>query len=70
MHLFSFLHSEAQGQSWVQFGELALALVLSTLIGRRAALLAGGKERVNESVKVSCHVSTLTRCSRFHQEWS
>lgn len=33
MHLFSFLYSEAQGQSWNQFGELALALVLSTLIG-------------------------------------
>lgn len=33
MHTLSFLYSEAQGQSWVQFGELALALVLSTLIG-------------------------------------
>lgn len=33
MHLFSFLYSEPQGQSWAQFGELALALVLSTLIG-------------------------------------
>lgn len=29
----SFFHSEALGQSWIQFGELALALVLSTLIG-------------------------------------
>ncbi len=33
MHLLSFLHREAQGQSWTQFGELTLALVLSTLIG-------------------------------------
>lgn len=33
MHPFSFLYSEPQGQSWVQFEELALALVLSTLIG-------------------------------------
>ncbi|MGH8291280.1 MAG: MgtC/SapB family protein [Steroidobacteraceae bacterium] len=33
MHPFSFLYSEPQGQSWAQFGELALALVLSTLIG-------------------------------------
>lgn len=33
MQLFSFLHGEAQGQSWVQFGELSLALALSTLIG-------------------------------------
>ena len=34
MHLLNFLHVESLGQSWVQFGELALALVLSTLIGR------------------------------------
>jgi putative Mg2+ transporter-C (MgtC) family protein len=33
MHPFSFLYIEPQGQSWVQFEELALALVLSTLIG-------------------------------------
>ncbi|MFZ0500837.1 MAG: MgtC/SapB family protein [Steroidobacteraceae bacterium] len=33
MHPFSFLYSEPQGQSWAQFEELALALVLSTLIG-------------------------------------
>lgn len=33
MHPVSFLHLELQGQSWVQFGEIALALVLSTLIG-------------------------------------
>lgn len=33
MHLSSFIHGELQGQSWTQFGELALALVLSTLIG-------------------------------------
>jgi putative Mg2+ transporter-C (MgtC) family protein len=33
MHLPDFLHAEAHGQSWVQFGELALALVLSSLIG-------------------------------------
>jgi putative Mg2+ transporter-C (MgtC) family protein len=33
MHFFTFLRPESQGQSWVQFGELALALVLSTLIG-------------------------------------
>ncbi len=33
MHPSSLLHAEARGQSWVQFGELALALVLSTLIG-------------------------------------
>jgi len=33
MHLSSFLYGELQGQSWVQFGELGLALVLSTLIG-------------------------------------
>ena len=33
MHPLSFLYIEPQGQSWVQFEELALALVLSTLIG-------------------------------------
>jgi putative Mg2+ transporter-C (MgtC) family protein len=33
MHPFSFLYGEPQGQSWIQFGELALALVLSTFIG-------------------------------------
>jgi putative Mg2+ transporter-C (MgtC) family protein len=33
MHPLSFLYSEPQGQSWVQFEELALALILSTLIG-------------------------------------
>ncbi len=33
MQLLSFLHGEAQGQSWIQFGELSLALILSTLIG-------------------------------------
>ena len=33
MQLPDFFHAESLGQSWVQFGELALALVLSTLIG-------------------------------------
>jgi putative Mg2+ transporter-C (MgtC) family protein len=33
MHFLDFLYAEPQGQSWVQFGELSLALVLSSLIG-------------------------------------
>ncbi|HTP40617.1 MAG TPA: MgtC/SapB family protein [Steroidobacteraceae bacterium] len=33
MDLLKFLHAEPMGQSWLQFGELALALVLSSLIG-------------------------------------
>lgn len=33
MHLFSILYIEPQGQSWIQFKELTLALILSTLIG-------------------------------------
>jgi len=33
MHFLDFLYPEPQGQSWVQFGELALTLVLSSLIG-------------------------------------
>ncbi|HEY3784159.1 MAG TPA: MgtC/SapB family protein [Steroidobacteraceae bacterium] len=33
MHMPDLLHAEPLGQSWVQFGELALALVLSSLIG-------------------------------------
>src|ERR1700744_848604 len=33
MHFYDFLNPEPSGQSWVQFEELALALVLSTLIG-------------------------------------
>jgi putative Mg2+ transporter-C (MgtC) family protein len=33
MHLLDFFYAEPQGQSWLQFGELALALVLSSLIG-------------------------------------
>lgn len=33
MHLQDFLWIEPSGQSWVQIGELALALVLSSLIG-------------------------------------
>lgn len=33
MHFLDFLYPEPLGQSWVQFGELALALVLSSLIG-------------------------------------
>ena len=33
MRLPDFIFAEPQGHSWVQFGELALALVLSSLIG-------------------------------------
>src|ERR1700679_18616 len=33
MHLLDFLYAEPKGQGWLQFGELALALVLSSLIG-------------------------------------
>jgi putative Mg2+ transporter-C (MgtC) family protein len=33
MHFLDFLYLEPLGQSWVQFGELTLALVLSSLIG-------------------------------------
>jgi len=33
MHLMDFLYAEPHGQSWAQFGELGLALVLSSLIG-------------------------------------
>ncbi|HEY0340846.1 MAG TPA: MgtC/SapB family protein [Steroidobacteraceae bacterium] len=33
MHLLDFFYAEPQGQSWMQFGELGLALVLSSLIG-------------------------------------
>ena len=33
MRLLDFLYAEPQGHSWVQFGELALALALSSLIG-------------------------------------
>jgi putative Mg2+ transporter-C (MgtC) family protein len=33
MHILNFLFAEPQGQTWLQFGELALALVLSSLIG-------------------------------------
>lgn len=33
MRLLDFLYAEPQGHSWVQFGELALALILSSLIG-------------------------------------
>jgi putative Mg2+ transporter-C (MgtC) family protein len=33
MHFLDYLYPEPLGQSWVQFGELALALVLSSLIG-------------------------------------
>jgi putative Mg2+ transporter-C (MgtC) family protein len=33
MHLLDFLLSEPRGQSWLQLGELTLALVLSSLIG-------------------------------------
>ncbi len=33
MHLLDFLYAEPQGQSVLQFGELGLALVLSSLIG-------------------------------------
>jgi hypothetical protein len=33
MHFLDFLYAEPAGQSWVQFGELTLALALSSLIG-------------------------------------
>ncbi len=33
MHFLDFFHAEPQGQSWLQFAELALALLLSSLIG-------------------------------------
>jgi putative Mg2+ transporter-C (MgtC) family protein len=33
MHGLEFIRAEPLGQSWIQFGELALALVLSSLIG-------------------------------------
>jgi putative Mg2+ transporter-C (MgtC) family protein len=33
MQALEFFHAETVGQSWVQFGELALALALSSLIG-------------------------------------
>jgi putative Mg2+ transporter-C (MgtC) family protein len=33
MHFLDFFNAEPQGQSWLQLGELALALVLSSLIG-------------------------------------
>lgn len=33
MHLLDFLHAEPRGETWLQFGELALALVPSSLIG-------------------------------------
>lgn len=33
MHFLNFLYAEPLGETWVQFGELALALLLSTLIG-------------------------------------
>ncbi len=33
MHFVDFFFTEPQGQSWVQFGELALAFALSSLIG-------------------------------------
>ncbi|MFT3906747.1 MAG: MgtC/SapB family protein [Steroidobacteraceae bacterium] len=33
MHLLDFVLAEPQGQSWVQFAELTLAFVLSSLIG-------------------------------------
>ncbi len=33
MHLLQFLYAEPQGETWLQFGELALALVLSSIIG-------------------------------------
>jgi putative Mg2+ transporter-C (MgtC) family protein len=33
MRLLDFFYAEPQGQSWLQFGELLLALVLSSLIG-------------------------------------
>ena len=33
MHFLDFFYAEPKGQEWLQFGELALALVLSSLIG-------------------------------------
>ncbi len=33
MHFLDFLNAEPQGQTWLQFSELALALILSSLIG-------------------------------------
>ena len=33
MRFWDFFYAEPQGQTWLQFGELALALVLSSLIG-------------------------------------
>jgi putative Mg2+ transporter-C (MgtC) family protein len=33
MHITDFLYAEPQGESWLQFAELALALILSSLIG-------------------------------------
>jgi putative Mg2+ transporter-C (MgtC) family protein len=33
MHFLDFFYVEPQGQSWLQFGELLLALLLSSLIG-------------------------------------
>ena len=33
MHMLQFLYAEPQGETWLQFGELALALVLSSIIG-------------------------------------
>jgi putative Mg2+ transporter-C (MgtC) family protein len=33
MHFLDFFHAEPKGQSWLQFGELLLALVLSSMIG-------------------------------------
>jgi hypothetical protein len=32
MRFLDFFYAEPQGQSWLQFGELLLALVLSSLI--------------------------------------
>lgn len=33
MHLLQFLYAEPKGETWLQFSELALALVLSSIIG-------------------------------------
>jgi putative Mg2+ transporter-C (MgtC) family protein len=33
MHFWDFLYAEPVGQSWLQLGELAMALILSSLIG-------------------------------------
>src|SRR6202789_4027779 len=33
MHLLDFLYAEPKGQGWLQFGELTLAVILSSLIG-------------------------------------